>query len=170
MGAGVGHRINRFSLGLKVNYLQTAINSSTIILSKKALVFDFGGIAMISSKLYLGAHVFNVTQSRYSGDGRENVDTALRTGFLYKPSKTVQLSAEIEKVTANPVSFRAGLEYEVIKNFVVRTGIASQPQTSHFGIGFKGDHFHLDYAVHTHPQLGWSHHFSLAYVIQSAKE
>jgi hypothetical protein len=166
LGAGAGHRINRFSLGLKVNYLQTAINSSAIILSKKALVFEFGGIVMISSKLNFGAHVFNLTQSRYSGENRENVDTALRTGFLYKPSKIIQLSAEIEKVTAYPVSFRAGLEYEVIKNFVVRTGVASRPQSNHFGIGFQGSHFHLDYAVHTHPQLGWSHHFSLAYVLR----
>ena len=165
LGAGAGHRINRFSLGLKVNYLQTAINSSAIVLSKKALVFEFGGIAMISSKLYFGAHVFNLTQSRYSGENRENVDTALRTGFLYKPSKNIQLSAEIEKVAAYPASFRAGLEYEVIKNFVVRGGIASRPQTNHFGVGFQGSNFHLDYAVHTHPQLGWSHHFSLAYVL-----
>ncbi|WP_159469592.1 hypothetical protein [Dyadobacter sp. 3J3] len=170
IGMGAGHRINRFSLGLKINYLQTAINSSTITLSKKALVFEFGGIAMISSKLYFGAHMFNVTQSHYSGENHEQIDTALKTGFLYKPSKTIQLSAEIEKVTTYRLNFRAGLEYEVLPNFFVRTGIASRPQTNHFGIGFKGIKFHIDYAVHTHPQLGWSHHFSLGYLLNSNKE
>ena len=134
------------------------------------MVFEFGGIAMISSKLYFGAHMFNVTQSHYSGETHEDIDTALKTGFLYKPSKTVQLSVEVEKVTAYPMNFRAGLEYEVMTHFFVRTGIASRPQTNHFGIGFKGSKFHIDYAVHTHPQLGWSHHFSLGYVLHSDKE
>ncbi|SEJ63813.1 hypothetical protein SAMN04487995_5650 [Dyadobacter koreensis] len=164
VGAGAGHHIGRFSLGLKLNYLQTAISSSAIIFSKKALVLEFGGIVMISSKLYFGAHMYNVTQSSYSDNLRERVDTSLRTGFLYKPSKTVELSAEIEKVTDNPMTLRIGLEYEIVRNFFVRTGINSKPQTNHFGIGFKVSQFHLNYAMHTHPQLGWSHHFSICYV------
>ena len=171
IGLGAGHRIGRFRLGLKMNYLQTAVNSSSLTLSKKALVLEFGGIVTISSKLDFGAHMFNVTQSSYSGDSNEIVDTALRTGFLYKPSAAIQLSAEIEKVTDYPLSMRAGLEYEIVKRFVLRTGISSRPQTNHFGLGFKGNRFHLDYAMHTHPQLGWSHHFSLGYILrdQNAK-
>jgi len=165
VGIGAGHRINRFSLGLKVNYLQTAINAASFSLSKKALVFEFGGIVMISSQLSFGAHMFNVTQSSYSDNASESVDTALRSGFLYKASERLRLSAEVEKVTAYPASLRAGVEYEVIKNFVVRTGIASRPQTSHFGIGFKGSRFQLDYAVNSHQQLGWSHHFSIGYIL-----
>jgi hypothetical protein len=163
-GLGAGHRIGRFRLGIKVNYLQTAINSSAFTISKKAVVFEFGGLVMLSSKIYFGAHMFNVTQSSYSGESRETVDTALRTGFSYTPASPIQLSAEIEKVTDAPVSLRAGLEYEIVKRFMLRTGISSRPQTNHFGLGFKGDHFHLDYAMHTHPQLGWSHHVSLGYV------
>ena len=169
VGLGAGHRIGRFRLGLKINYLQTAINASTLTLSKKALVFEFGGIVTLSSKLDFGAHMFNVTQSSYSGEVRETVDTALRTGFSYKPSSVVQLSAEMEKVTNYPISLRAGLEYEIVKRFVLRTGIASRPQTNHFGLGLKGNHFHVDYAMHTHPQLGWSHHFSLGYVLRDKK-
>ena len=124
---------------------------------------------MISSKLYFGAHMFNLTQASYSDDLHETVDTVLKTGFLYKPSKTIQLSAEIEKITDFPVAVRIGLEYEIVKKIVLRTGIASNPQTNHFGIGFNGNRFHLDYAMHTHPQLGWSHHFSLGYVVWDKK-
>jgi len=164
VGAGAGHHIGRFSLGLKLNYLQTAINSSAINFSKKAFVLEFGGIVMISSKLYFGAHMYNVTQSSYFDVLEETIDTSLRTGFLYKPSKIVEFSAEIEKMTDHPATLRIGLEYEILKKFFVRTGINSKPQTNHFGVGFKGNQFHLDYAMHTHPQLGWSHHFSLAYI------
>lgn len=170
VGTGAGHRIGRFSLGLKLNYLQTAIHSSAIIFSKKALVFEFGGIVTISSKLYFGAHMYNVTQSSYSDTSRETVDTSLRAGFLYKPSKTVELNVEVEKITAYPMTLRVGLEYEIVKRFFVRTGINSKPQTNHFGVGFKGNKFHLDYAMHTHPQLGWSHHISLGYIFWDKKK
>jgi hypothetical protein len=107
LGAGAGHRIDRVSLGVKVSYLQTAIRSSAFILSSKALVLELGGIMKVSSRLYVGAHMFNLTQSRYSGGAHEKVDTSLRTGFLFKPSKLLQLSAEIVKVTAYPLGFRA---------------------------------------------------------------
>ena len=163
IGAGAGHKIGRFSLGLKINYLQTAINASAITFSKKAVVVEFGGIVMLSSKFYLGASMFNLTQATYSDVLHEKVNTVLRAGFLYKPSEKVGLSAEMEKVSSDPLSLKIGLEYEVVKRFFLRTGINTTPQTNHFGIGFKGKQFNLDFATQTHPHLGWSHHFSLCY-------
>lgn len=165
VGIGAGHLIGRFRLGLKMNYLQTAIHSDVVTLSKKAVAFELGGIVMLSSKLFLGAHMFNLTQSRYTGHDREPVDTSLKTGLFYKPSAKLRLSGELEKISAYPISFRAGIEYEIIKKVVLRTGIATQPQTSHFGFGFQGTKLQIDYAVSTHPQLGWSHHFTLTYAL-----
>jgi hypothetical protein len=169
LGVGAGHRIGRVSLGLRMNYLQNAVNANTLTFSRKALVFEFGGIVQLSSQLFFGAHVFNLTQSSYSGDYGSRVPTALRAGFSYSPQKNVQFSTEIEKNTDLPVSAKAGLEYQVWKQLFLRTGIVSRPWTHHFGAGFKGRQFQIDYAVHTHPQLGWSHHISLAYHVWERK-
>ena len=163
IGMGAGHRIGRVSLGLKINYLQNAVNAPSLIISRKALVFEFGGIVQFTTNFSFGAHVFNMTQSSYSGDYGNKVPTVLRAGFLYKPQKNVCLSAEIDKNTNLPLAVKAGLEYQIWKNLYVRTGLSSRPLTNHFGTGFKGGKFYVDYAVHTHPQLGWSHHFSLGY-------
>lgn len=163
LGIGAGHRIGRVSLGIKVNYLQNAINAPTLILTRKALSVEFGGIVQFSSEFSFGAHVSNVTQSSYSGDYGNKVPTSLRAGFVYIPLKTVHLSLEMDKNTDLPVSVKFGLEYQVWKQLYLRTGLASKPLTNHFGAGFKGGKFYVDYAVHTHPQLGWSHHFSLGY-------
>jgi hypothetical protein len=169
MGLGAGHRIGRVSLGLKVNYLQNAVNAPTLSFNRNALVFEFGGIMQLSSQLFFGAHVFNMTQSSYSGDYGGRVPTALRTGFLYKPQTNILFSAELEKNTNLPVSIKAGLEYQVWKKLFLRTGVASRPLTNHFGAGFKAKKILIDYAVHSNSQLGWSHHFSVGYVFWNRK-
>ncbi len=163
-GIGVAHRINRISLGLKASYRQIGVNAASVSLSKKALVVEMGGIAQLSSTVYLGAHIYNLTQGSYSGDGSEGLPTVLKTGLTYVPTKALQLSAEFVKNTAYPASVRAGLAYEVIPRLRVRTGIATKPYTNHFGLGFVGGDFDIDYAASSHPQLGWSHHVTLAYV------
>jgi len=170
LGIGAGHRIGRISLGTKMNYLQNAVNAPTLVLTKKALVFEFGGIVQFSSRFSFGAHVFNMTQSSYSGEYGNRVPTALRAGFVYNPQKNIFLSGEINKNTDLPVSVKIGLEYQVWKQLYLRTGVASRPLTNHFGAGFKARKFYVDYAVHSHPQLGWSHHFSLGYSFWKRRE
>ena len=170
IGFGAGHRIDRFSLGLKINYLQTAVNAASLAFSRKALVVEFGGIAQISSNLSIGAHLYNLTQSSYSGIYGNRVPTFLRIGFLYLPLKNVRLSTEVEKDTELPVSLKIGLAYQIWKKIWLRTGIASKPLTHHFGTGFKQGRFSLDYGVHSNSQLGWSHHFSLAYSFWELKQ
>ncbi|WP_373512465.1 hypothetical protein [Persicitalea sp.] len=162
-GLGVAHRINRISLGLKASYRQIAVNAASVSLSKKALVMEMGGIAQLSSTVYLGAHIYNLAQGNYSGEGSTSLPTILKTGLTYIPAKALRLSAELVKNTDYPASVRAGLEYEVIPHLLARTGIATRPYTNHFGLGFVGGSFDFDYAVSSHPQLGWSHHLTLAY-------
>lgn len=169
-GLGVAHRINRISLGLKINYRQVAVNAPSLSLSKKALVVEMGGIAQLSSTVYLGAHVYNLAQGTFSGDGSINLPTVLKTGLTYIPTKSLGLSAEFVKNTDYPASLRAGLEYEVISNLFVRTGIASKPYTNHFGLGFVSGNFTVDYAATSHPYLGWSHHVTLAYAWKKVVE
>ncbi|WP_221394447.1 hypothetical protein [Dyadobacter sp. NIV53] len=163
LGIGAGHRLGRVSLGIKVNYLQNVVNAPTLVLNRKAVVVEFGGIVQLSSDFSFGAHAFNITQSSFSGDYGNKVPTTLRAGFNYKPQKTISLSTEINKNTDLPVSVKAGLEYQIWKQLYLRTGLASRPLTNHFGAGFKGGKFYFDYAVHSHAQLAWSHHFSLGY-------
>ncbi|HEV7379888.1 MAG TPA: hypothetical protein VGN64_08855 [Dyadobacter sp.] len=169
IGIAAGHQIGRFSLGLKANYLQHAISAPSLSFSRRAVVFEFGGIVTLSSRLFFGAHVFNLTQSSYSGGYGRRVPTVLRAGFTYQPQSNLTLSAEMEKDTDQPLAFKTGLEYKVWKQLFLRTGVASRPLTSHFGAGFKARSYLIDYAVHTHTQLGLSHHLSLGYVFAERK-
>lgn len=169
-GVGAAHRINRVSLGLRINYRQIAVNAPSLVLSKKALVVEMGGIAQLSSTIYMGAHIYNLTRSGPSGESAERIPTILRVGLAYLPTTLVRVTTELVKDTEYPVSFRAGLEYEVVKQIFLRTGISSKPYTNHFGMGFKGSTFAIDYAFTSHPRLGASHHFTLAYLLKTKDE
>lgn len=170
LGIGAGHRIDRFSLGVKINYLQTAVNAPSLAFSRKALVVEFGGIAQIANSLSFGAHLYNLTQSSYSGVYGNRLPTSLRAGFQYVPLKTLRLSTEIEKNTELPASLKIGLVYQIWKKVWLRTGLASKPTTHHFGAGFEQGRFSVDYGTHSNTQLGWSHHFSLAYSLWKMKQ
>jgi hypothetical protein len=163
MGVGAAHRVDRVCLGIKANYLQKAVNGTNVALSRNTFVIEFGGIVRISERLFLGAHLYNMTQSSYSRASGERVPTILRAGLLCLPLKTVQLSVECEKNTDRPVNLKGGLAYQAFKKIWLRTGLATQPMTHHFGAGFRERRFSVDYATHFHKQLGLSHHLSLAY-------
>ncbi|WP_460885347.1 PorV/PorQ family protein [Rhabdobacter roseus] len=170
LGVGVGHRINWVSLGIKINYVQVAANAASLAISRKAVAVELGGIARLNAQLTLGAHLYNVTQSTYSGETTARLPTLLKTGLTYEPSQVLRLSAELYKDTDYPLSLRTGLEYEVVSNVFLRTGIATKPHTNHFGAGFLARQFAIDYALHTHSQLGWSHHFTLGYALEKSKK
>lgn len=165
VGFGGGHVIDRFSLGMKLNYLQISMNSPSWMVSRKSLALEMGGIARFSSKFSVGAHAYNLTQSRYSDWAGAKVPTILRLGMMYQPVSTVIWSTEIEKNTALPLFVKTGLSYEVFSKFWVRTGLMGRPASYHFGLGFEKRSWKVDYAGHIHTYLGWSHHFSLAYLM-----
>jgi hypothetical protein len=169
-GVGLAHRISRVSMGLKASYRQLAVTAQNVSLSRKALVVELGGLAQLSRTVYFGVHMYNLTQGSYSGESAERLPTVLRTGLTFLPVSSVRLSTEFVKKTDYPASLRFGLEYEIVSQFRVRTGIATRPYTNHVGLGFAGKDFTIDYAASSHPQLGWSHHMTLAYALKKKGE
>jgi hypothetical protein len=162
-GLAYGHQISNVRLGLKVNYLQVHISD---LGTRGNLVMEFGGIADILPQLSFGAHVYNFNQARLADYQDERIPTVMKAGLAYKPFSKLMLVLETEKDVDFPARVKAGLEYEIVKNFRLRTGIGTRPFTNHFGFGLSPKNLSFDYAFRTHPALGYSHHLSLAYRIE----
>jgi hypothetical protein len=94
----------------------------------------------------------------------------MKAGISYKPFKKLMLNLETEKDIDYPAMVKAGVEYEIVTHLFLRTGITSKPFVNHFGIGFSRKHFHFDYALRTHPVLGFSHHLSLVCSFEKKKK
>ncbi len=164
LGLALAKSTNRVSLGLKVSYFQAAIENFT---AKNTLLTEFGIMTKLSSKVQMGFHAYNLTGAKLFASQR--IPTVLRLGLSFAPSKQILLVTEAEKDVELPMLIKAGLEYQIVKNFYLRTGITSQLNNAHFGFGFQSKQFVFDYAASSHSALGFSHHLSISYQIGKSK-
>lgn len=157
LGIAFAKKIDRVALGLKVSYLNASVEN---ISSRSTPVTEFGIIANVHPKVNLGFHAFNLTGAKLFLS--QNIPTVLRVGGSFSPIEAVSVNAEVERIFNEYDTIKAGLEYRIRSFLAIRTGLNSKLQTNHFGLGYISPQWKIDIAVHTHPTLGISNHFTLS--------
>jgi hypothetical protein len=146
--------------GVQLDYFYTHIDG--FYGNAHSVAAEVGVIYQPLDNLYLGTHIFNPFQSAQVGNV-EKMPTIFRFGAGYKIHDEFLITAESEMDLARDPRFKAGLEYEVIDNFFLRTGITTNPVTNAFGIGYSWRNIVLDVSFTRHIVLGYSPQFSLNY-------
>ncbi|WP_370089612.1 hypothetical protein [Ekhidna sp.] len=155
-----GNKIQMVSLALGVDLLQ--YNISTIG-TNRALAIQFGGIAEINKQLRFGMHIFNLNQAQLDTETADKIPTIMKGGLSYRPSDELMINLEVEKDLDFDEVFKAGIEYQVVENVFVRTGISTEPFLGAFGVGFHPKNLKFDYAYSNDSRLGSIHEISVAY-------
>jgi len=164
LSVGYAHKIGLVSLGLQIHYMQYAMQDLGV---RKNLVLAFGGIAeLVPSRLFFGAHIFNVNQAK---QGQELLPITMKAGLSYRPGKKVLLNTEVEKDLLYKPTIKAGLEYALVEQLRIRTGIHTNPFIDFFGAGIRNKLLSLDYAFALHSKLGASHTISLSLFLNKLK-
>lgn len=162
VGAGYSLKLADFLFaGVQLNYqgIQLAQNYG----SYSGMTAEFGVQALINEKWRVGMSVFNLGRAKLSEFEDDRLSTVMRIGTSYKPSSKVMLMAEFQKDLDHNLAFKGGMEYEVLKQFYLRLGAATQPTSFSFGMGYKWKIIQLDLGSGYHQILGWSPHFSITY-------
>lgn len=159
----IGHKLDRVSLGLSIDYLQ--YNIATIG-TKGRLLFEFGGVAEITDHIQFGAHIFNVNQAKLTSENPERLPTVMKAGLSFRPSDDLMINIETEKDLDFDEVFRLGLEYQIIENLFLRTGFSTAPFNGAFGIGFYPRKFQFDYSFSDNTTLGGVHEISISYLLK----
>lgn len=159
----IGHQIQLISLGLGIDLLQYHISS---VGTRHVVALQFGGIAEITPQFLLGAHIFNLNQTSLIEEADEQLPTIMKTGISYRPSDELMVNLEVEKELDFDEIIKGGIEYQVVENIVLRTGIATNPRISAFGIGFHPKQFKLDYALVNNSEIGGVHEISVSYQLE----
>ena len=94
LALGYSNSFGLASLGVKVNMIQYNIKGFG---SKSVFTASFGGIAKLTERLKVGAHVININQPKLSSIDDERVPTILIAGILTKVSDNIIVNAELEK-------------------------------------------------------------------------
>lgn len=162
IGLGYAYKIDRVSLGLKVNYVQANIQGLN---SAGAVIVEFGGLVELTDQISFAAHGYNLNQAKLQAEFEEDerIPTILKAGIAYRPIEELFLSIETEKDLDFPATFKAGVEYQIVENLFLRTGIQAEPFNNFFGVGFHKKKFIFDYALTTRDELGISHHVSIGF-------
>jgi len=160
---GLGNRFQMVSLGASIDFIQYRIST---IGTKQAISIEFGGIAEITRQLFFGAHIFNLNQADLVKETGEKMPVIMKGGISYRPNDELSLNLEITKDLVFEEVIKFGLEYQIVENIFVRTGISTQPFLSAFGVGFHPTKLRFDYAYTKNSNLGAIHELSLGYSFQ----
>ena len=153
-----------FSIGVQIDYLHTHIGETYG--NKGILTCEAGIQAKLTKELFIGVHIFNPIRAKLANYFDERVSTIMKLGLLYKISEKVQFAVETEKDIKLKQIFKFGLEYHLIKQIFIRTGMQTNPTQNSFGFGFDFKNFKIDVGSKIDYTLGYSSTLSLFYDIK----
>lgn len=160
LSLGLSHRINQFSVGVRVSEHQYHIEGFD---TRFRTVVDVGGQAQLSSQVILGMQLLNITQASLSSEHHETIPTLVQVGLSYRPVTSWLLSAEVEHEVTQRPNVKLGVEYTALQKFSLRTGFNSVDLRQFFGLGWKHRLLIVNYALSVHTHLGLSHQVALTY-------
>ncbi len=151
------------ALGIQLDYV--FIHQPSEYGNTGAIAGEIGMFANPFENFYLGAHIFNPWRARISQYQDERLPTIFRIGMAYDFSEQVKYSLEIEKDLDMPARFKTGIQYELIDNLILRTGVAFSDKNflPAFGVGYTYKDITIDLAFESHPLLGFKSGVSVYY-------
>jgi hypothetical protein len=160
-GLAVGKKLgDKFALGVQMDYFRTHFSGDYGNFG--VLCGEIGLLYEPAEHLIVGAHLFNVSQSRQKASLDERLPTVIRFGAGYVISDKLAVSMETEKDVRMDAIFRAGMEYSPIDSLFFRCGLSTGYMYQYaFGLGYNWSRFTIDAAFSHHRVLGYSPHVSL---------
>lgn len=145
-----------FHFGAILNYSHVAMGGGYG--SAGALGVDVGLAAPLVPDLWIGAKATNVNQPKYGTRNNEKLPRELSVGLSYRLSDIALFSTDVVKDVQFPISYRGGVEVNIIGGLTGRAGITTEPQTFSVGFGYSGSSWGANVAVQRHQNnvLGYS--------------
>jgi hypothetical protein len=147
-------------IAVNLNYHQLKIENYG---SSKSFSVDVGLQYEAFPHLWLGTHVSNPNQSKYGLNNEQIIPAHIQFGASYIFSNQLIISSEVEKTLDAQADFKAGLEYKVVKLVALRGGISVNPFKQFAGFGIHYEKLNIDFAVASHPVLGYSPQIAIGY-------
>jgi hypothetical protein len=153
---------DHLSAGIQLNYL--LIGQSPGYGNMHAVVPEGGLLVRPLDKLTIGFHLFNPACQHFPQSHDQLIPSVLQIGVGVRIIDQVLFCVEAEKVSLQKQVFKAGFEYEMIRNLNLRLGISSAEISRFaFGLGYAFRHFSFDFALSNHPWLGYTPYITLTY-------
>jgi len=160
-GLAVGKRLGeKFAMGVQMDYFHTHISEDFGNIG--VLCGEIGLMCELVENLTVGAHLYNLWQSKQKVNFDERVPTIMRFGFGYKIQDIATVTVETEKDLRLDAIFKGGLEYNLSGDLFLRCGVTKGSMYQYaFGFGYGWKRVTLDISFSNHKYLGYVPHISL---------
>lgn len=154
---------DKIAAGIQLDYF--LIHQEAYYGNLSAISGEIGIIAMPVDNLYIAAHVFNPWRAKIASYQNERLPTIFRLGAAYQFNDAFKGSFEVQKDLQYSALFKAGMQYEIFKNFMLRGGLSFNKQNVYpaFGIGYTFNGVTLDIAFENTHLLGTKTGIGLSY-------
>ncbi len=122
---------------------------------------NLGASVRLADQIRYGLSIRNVNRPRI-GRSRESVPTELLTCIEFQPVPSFLLSAALTKDPDSPLCGSFGAEWIIEGHVVLRAGAQEGLQLFGTGGGVIFGPLSVDYGLSIHPDLGFTHHFSVS--------
>lgn len=145
---------SKIDIGVKFNYYGVKIPAYG---DASAVNFEAGALLHLTDKLHAGFHVFNPVGGKIGkNENEEKLAAIYKAGLGYEASDKFFISTEVVKQEDQEVNVNIGFQYNFLRQFLIRGGIATATNNSFVGVGLSVKQFRLDVAASYHPQLGFT--------------
>jgi hypothetical protein len=152
--------INHTALGLRTHWNQLAAEGFK---TQHAVVFEFGGITKINSKLNFGASICNFTLAKLE---QKVLPVILRSGLSGYLNSNLLLCIEAHKNIYSPLLIKVGAIYQIHHRFKISTGYTFSSSSLHGGFTAVYRNFNISYSVVWQIRLGLGQTFSICYSVK----
>jgi len=158
------------SIGFQMDYFM--IQQAAYYGNINTVAGEIGLLAKPNEKMYIGAHVFNPVPAQISEYENERMPTIFRLGMGYQFTEKLLFAIETEKDLEQKPSFKTGIDYNLISQLYLRSGIeiTGKDYAYAFGTGYKFKGVSLDLSVNKHPVLDYNTAVSLHVNLDKKKE
>ena len=122
-----------------------------------ALMMNIGILTQIGQSIWLGANIRNINRASYNFEfNDEELPQDMSIGISYKLEQKAVLVFDVLKDVRFPLTYRGGIEIEIIEHIVGRVGATYEPINYTFGLGYTSKKWQVNMVVQQHEILGSS--------------
>jgi hypothetical protein len=160
--AGVSHRIQHTSLGIRVNLVQYRPADFPV---RTAVSFDLGFLTQLTKQVSIGAYAVNSNRAQITD--QELLPVRFNVGIGFHPASSHTLAIEAEKDLNYPVTVRLGFEYSFRSMVFFRCGVHLNPAGVSLGTGFRKKLLQVDASIRYGTMIGYTLQTTLGWRLSS---
>lgn len=156
----IGRKSRDLSFGFSTELRQINIHENG---NYRGIILNAAASSSIIPKLEFSMFISNLNQAGIGLNKKEIFASHIKIAGKYQASEKLYLYSEADMQLEQSLNSKMGIEYWLLENFIIRSGLNSNPINPSFGIALSKEKWCFNQSIDYNQDLGFSHSLSLTY-------